>query len=567
MISRHSMLRARRPEPSAAARVLAAVLAGGVAVALPPAADAAPAAATLQQASAKPEGPKAVAQRNALVADIQRALNRLGYDAGPVDGIMGSRTRTAIRAYQQDEDLLATGQPSSALRQRLGEAVRARFGEGADDVPEADTLVADTQRGLRRLGYSIPSISGSVTAETRAAIRAYQRDRGLLVTGQPSAALLDHIRDTLGERADSQPPSDGGLDADQIARLQSELRRRGYEVPAVTGTLTAETRAAIRAYQRDRGLAVTGLASADLLGRLGQEADDDAPAGPTPRQIAAVQRALNDRGYEAGPTDGVLGPSTRTAIRTFQSDGGMQPTGRVSPQLLAALGIDADAAPGTGPEPDEPDEPDWRTVLADDFADGDYAADPAWRVAMGQFQVRGGGLTSTITRQQVQGLEDVGRALLGDVLQQQLGVTLPGQEAAAAAYVPVAIGNAFRIEAEISGSGDGAGRFNIGPYQGRNVGQGYRLDYRADQGLALRLAGQSGAPALASAAAGLADGDRHRLVWERAPDGRMTVTVDGRQVIDVADQVIDRDFAGFSAINGGGTWTLHAVRVDTPAGR
>lgn len=550
---------------------LAALVGGTAAVALlaaPAAAETTPPApGQIQPASAKPDVLKQVAQRSALVADIQRALNRLGYDAGPVDGIMGSRTRSAIRAYQQDRTLLATGQPSAALRERLSEEVRERFGAGADDTDAAtgtaDTLIADTQRGLRRLGYSIPTISGTVTAETRAAIRAYQREQGLLVTGQPSAALLDHIRDELGDRADA-PPADGGLSPDQIAALQSELRRRGYDVPTVTGTLTAETRAAIRAYQRDRGLAVTGEAGTGLLSRLQQDADDR-PTGPTPQQIAAVQRALNERGYEAGPTDGVLGPSTRTAIRTFQSDSGLQPSGRVSPRLLAALGIETDAADGEG-EADAPAEAEWQTVLADDFGDGDYAANPGWEVALGQFRVDDGGLASTITRQQSQGLEEVGRALLGDVLQQQLGVTLPGQEAAAAAYVPVSIGNAFRIEAEVSGTSDGAGRFNIGPYQGRNVGQGYRLDYRADQGLALRLAGQSGAPALGSASVDLGDGNRHRILWERAPDGRMAVSVDGRRVIEVTDQVIERGFAGFSVINGGGTWTLHAVRVDTPVG-
>jgi len=578
---------ARRPR-ARASRAVAALIGGTAAVALlagPAAAEpTSPAAGLAQTASAKtasaktasakpalakPDALKQVAQRSALVADIQRALNRLGYDAGPVDGVMGSRTRSAIRAYQQDETLLATGQPSAALRERLSEEVRERFGAGADDTGAgadtgaADTLVADTQQGLRRLGYSIPTISGTVTAETRAAIRAYQREQGLLVTGQPSATLLDHIRNELGDRAEA-PPADGGLSSDQIAELQSELRRRGYDIPTVTGTLTSQTQAAIRAYQRDRGLAVTGEASAGLLNRLQQDRDDR-PAGPTPQQIAAVQRALNDRGYEAGPTDGVLGPSTRTAIRTFQSDSGLEPTGRVSPRLLAALGIEAGAAEGEG-EGEAPAEAEWRTVLADDFGDGDYTSNPSWEVALGQFRIADGGLTSTITRQQAQGLEDVGRALLGDVLQQQLGVTLPGQEAAAAAHVPVSIGNAFRIEAEVSGTADGAGRFNIGPYQGRDVGQGYRLDYRADQGLVLRLAGQSGAPALGSASVNLGDGNRHRILWERAPDGRMRVSVDGRQVIEVTDQVIERGFAGFSAINGGGTWTLHAVRIDTPVG-
>jgi hypothetical protein len=43
----------------------------------------------------------------------------------------------------------------------------------------------------------------------------------------------------------------------------------------------------------------------------------------------------------------------------------------------------------------------------------------------------------------------------------------------------------------------------------------------------------------------------------------MTVTVDGRTVIQTTDQVIGSGFNGVSLINGGGTWTLHSIQVET----
>lgn len=55
----------------------------------------------------------------APVRDIQTALNARGYDAGPADGIIGPRTRAAIRAYQQDNGLLVDGQPTAALWQHM----------------------------------------------------------------------------------------------------------------------------------------------------------------------------------------------------------------------------------------------------------------------------------------------------------------------------------------------------------------------------------------------------------------------------------------------------------------
>jgi peptidoglycan hydrolase-like protein with peptidoglycan-binding domain len=56
---------------------------------------------------------------NDEVKSIQRVLNNLGYDAGSADGIMGSKTREAIKLYQQDHDLPVTGQLNSDSKKIL----------------------------------------------------------------------------------------------------------------------------------------------------------------------------------------------------------------------------------------------------------------------------------------------------------------------------------------------------------------------------------------------------------------------------------------------------------------
>ena len=49
------------------------------------------------------------------VKTIQLILNKNGYDAGSADGVMGSRTKTAIRAFQHDNGLPATGEVNDDL--------------------------------------------------------------------------------------------------------------------------------------------------------------------------------------------------------------------------------------------------------------------------------------------------------------------------------------------------------------------------------------------------------------------------------------------------------------------
>lgn len=51
-------------------------------------------------------------------------------------------------------------------------------------------------------------------------------------------------------------------------------------------------------------------------------------------QVKALQQALNDLGFEAGPADGLPGPATQNAIRRYQSAHGLPPDGYPAPSLL-----------------------------------------------------------------------------------------------------------------------------------------------------------------------------------------------------------------------------------------
>ena len=69
------------------------------------------------------EPPRETAPQAMLgTADVQRALNGLGYSCGRPDGVAGRNTRACIRAFQQNEGLEATGTvdqaTSNAIRER-----------------------------------------------------------------------------------------------------------------------------------------------------------------------------------------------------------------------------------------------------------------------------------------------------------------------------------------------------------------------------------------------------------------------------------------------------------------
>jgi hypothetical protein len=54
-----------------------------------------------------------------LAIDVQRALRRSGYYYGDIDGDIGPESRSAIREYQRDRGLPATGRIDSSLLRAL----------------------------------------------------------------------------------------------------------------------------------------------------------------------------------------------------------------------------------------------------------------------------------------------------------------------------------------------------------------------------------------------------------------------------------------------------------------
>lgn len=55
------------------------------------------------------------------------------------------------------------------------------------------------------------------------------------------------------------------------------------------------------------------------------------------KDFRAVQRGLNALGFSAGPADGIFGPRSRAALRSFQRQGGVATTGYLSAESYAVL--------------------------------------------------------------------------------------------------------------------------------------------------------------------------------------------------------------------------------------
>ncbi len=145
------------------------------------------------------------AKPDETVRALQDALRRAGYYGGPVDGLAGPQTTAAVVAFERITGRDVTGKASPQIL----EAIRA---EGATPSaatlsgrtqaapvtpqvvstapPVPDARVAIVQNALSRAAYGQIRADGVFGPQTSDAIKQFQADHNLPVTGEIDDALI-----------------------------------------------------------------------------------------------------------------------------------------------------------------------------------------------------------------------------------------------------------------------------------------------------------------------------------------------------------------------------------------
>ena len=165
-----------------------------------------------------------------------------------------------------------------------------------------------------------------------------------LSAGRAGAEHIGHSLPTLEPAGlllavtsvDEMPPE---MRKAYIRGIQEELAAHRYDPGPADGLLGPRTHKAIRKYQRDAGLPVDGAASKELLDHL-KFAQPRVYAKPDPEPdplVLEVQTRLQELGYHRGELDGLMGGTTREAVRAYRYDAGLPISGAIDGPLLESL--------------------------------------------------------------------------------------------------------------------------------------------------------------------------------------------------------------------------------------
>ena len=133
----------------------------------------------------------------------------------------------------------------------------------------------------------------------------------------------------------------GKMNSQEISTVQHLLRRLGYlKDDNMTRTMDGPTIAALVAHLKDVNASPKDMTAEKIMRSLftaawikegwGTGSANGQDLVVDKAQVRIAQDALKKLNYEPGPTDGVFGPATYSAIELFQEDNGLNVTGLLS---------------------------------------------------------------------------------------------------------------------------------------------------------------------------------------------------------------------------------------------
>ncbi len=227
------------------------------------------------------------------VSTLQYRLKDLYYLTSDATGVYDAATAAAVKSFQEDFSLDATGEADTKTQSLLFAAQYRPLKKGCigDDVKELQTR-------LTVLGYYKGKVSGEYLEATEEAVRAYQEANGEDATGiadVDTLAILLQASEESSETADAGTVMQGtvayterlakGSTGTLVKQLQTRLTELGYYSGPISGNFLGKTMTAVKTLQKQNGVTVDGIVGEVTWNLIFNDASvvlPDATPKPTP---------------------------------------------------------------------------------------------------------------------------------------------------------------------------------------------------------------------------------------------------------------------------------------------
>ena len=283
------------------------------------------------------------------IAEIQTRLYELGYLSQKATGYFGSDMIDAVMIFQDINGLDVTGIVDSetykVLKSKNAESNFVLLETGSSDS-ESTFAVSALQERLTELKYFYGDVTGYYSELTVNAVKAFQKDNKIDVTGIADEETQLKI---FSKDAKVNPNAGSvmyGMSGDMVTKMQKRLIELRYLSGDATGKFDKKTLEAVHAYQK-----AAGLEQADLLTekQLNVLYSDNAPKSPdyavmkygySGDDVTSLQEQLAGLKYYDGKTSGVYGNDLAASVKNFQKDNDLKETGYADEDTVNTIKIE-----------------------------------------------------------------------------------------------------------------------------------------------------------------------------------------------------------------------------------
>jgi len=218
-------------------------------------------------------------------------------------------------------------------------------------VGSRGTEVSRLQQQLKGLGYyTYPKITGYYGTITRDAVIRFQKSKGLDadgIAGPKTFTALGKVSSGGGSSSKSSLLK-RGMKGSAVKDLQQKLKDKGYYQSSVDGIFGPKTEKAVKSFQKAVGITVDGIAGPVTLAKLNGSSSSRGSSTSSSKSsllkrgmkgsaVKDLQQKLKDKGYYHSSVDGIFGPKTEKAVKSFQKAVGITVDGIAGPVTLAKL--------------------------------------------------------------------------------------------------------------------------------------------------------------------------------------------------------------------------------------
>lgn len=321
------------------------------------------------------------------VRAVQQRLKELGYLKGSVDGDFGAATESAVRAFQQANNLTVDGKVGKNTLTKLNSnnAVPASAAKPTNTPKPKPTntpkptatpdlthdsylqegsngkKVKQLQERLIELGWLSGKADGDFGGATAAAVKAFQKRAGLWDDGIAGPDTQKKLYSSSAPKTSTAAASVGeslkeGMSGDAVRSLQKRLKELDYYSGSTDGKFGEGTKNAVIAFQQANGLKADGIAGTSTLNKLHDNPvkNGSSSSGSNGGQISStgyvtlregdkndsvrkLQEKLKKLGYYSGSVDGSYGSGTVAAVTAFQKANKLRTDGVAGPATQRAL--------------------------------------------------------------------------------------------------------------------------------------------------------------------------------------------------------------------------------------